>query len=74
MLRFDGNNIAAVRPGTVILFRGVVDSYTRDPYILTFAIQNPKDDIVGLSAARPKRGSLLSRIFRGVGHFFQHLA
>ena len=74
VLRFDGNNVGVIRPGAVIRFRGVIDSYTLDPYVVTFVIQNPKEDIITVNAARPRRGSLLSRIFKGVGRFFQHLA
>lgn len=72
ILKFDGDNIRAVRPGTRIGFRGVADSYTQDPYVLTFVIRNPKSDITGLDIA-PKRG-ILARIFRGLVHAVRRLA
>ena len=34
--------------GTDIQFKGVVDSYTKEPYVLTLNIQEPKTDITGL--------------------------
>lgn len=49
MLRFSENAKGDIPAGTAIRFRGVVDSYTKDPsYVLTFNIQEPKSDIVGL--------------------------
>jgi hypothetical protein len=49
LLKFDQNIKGDIPAGTAIQFRGVVDSYTKDPsYVLTFNIQEPKSDILGL--------------------------
>jgi hypothetical protein len=74
ILRFDASNVGAIRPGTAIRFRGFVDSYTADPYILTFVIQNPKADIVWRNVTNPKHTGTLARVFKGLVHFVQHLA
>jgi tetratricopeptide (TPR) repeat protein len=67
ILKFDDNIKGDIPAGTDIQFKGVVDSYTKDPgYILTLNIQEPKTDIVGLpddvkfvpdAAAKPKPGT-----------------
>ena len=72
ILRFDASHVGAVRPGTVIQFTGVVDSYSVDPYVLTFVIRSPKDDIIGLNASGSRR-NILTRIFRGLGHLVRKL-
>jgi TonB family protein len=74
VLRLDAPNIAAVRPGTPIEFRGVIDSYTRDPYVLTFVIRNPKDDLVWLGSGTQKHRSVLVRVFKGFSRLIGHLA
>ena len=74
ILKFDNDNLRAVRTGTVIRFRGVVDSWSRDPYVLTFVIRNPNEDIAGLDSGRPKHSGLLSRVFKGIFHFMRQLA
>ena len=48
ILKFDDNIKGDIPAGTDIQFKGVVDSYTKDPYMLTLNIQEPKTDIVGL--------------------------
>jgi len=47
-LKFDENIKGDIPAGTAIRFRGVVDSWTASPYVLTLAIQDPKADITGL--------------------------
>lgn len=63
LLKFDDNIKGDVPAGTEVHFKGVVDSYTKDPYVLTMNIQEPKTDITGLpddikfvpdAAAKPK--------------------
>ena len=63
LLKFDDNIKGDIPAGTEIKFKGVVDSYTKDPYVLTMNIQEPKTDITGLpddikfvpdAAAKPK--------------------
>lgn len=65
LLKFDDNIKGDIPAGTEIQFKGVVDSYTKDPYVLTMDIQEPKTDITGLpddikfvpdAAAKPKTG------------------
>jgi len=73
VLRFDASHFGAVRPGTAIQFSGVVDSYTLDPYVLTFVIRNPKDDITGLNAAPKHSGNILARAFKGLFHLVRRL-
>jgi TonB family protein len=73
-LLFDAAKIRAVRPGTTLQFSGVLDSYTTNPSTLTFVIRNPKTDIVWLNNKNPKRGNLLTRAFKGLFHFVEHLA
>jgi hypothetical protein len=73
-LLFDAAKIRAVRPGATLQFRGVLDSYTADPSMLTFVIRNPKTDIVWLNNKNPKRGNILTRVFKGLLHFVEHLA
>lgn len=48
LLKFDDNIKGDIPAGTEIQFKGVVDSYTKDPYVLTMDIQEPKTDITGL--------------------------
>jgi hypothetical protein len=66
LLKFDDNLKGDVPAGTEIAFKGVVDSYTKDPYVLTLNIQEPKTDITGLpddikfvpdAAVKPKPGA-----------------
>jgi hypothetical protein len=73
-LLFDAAKVPAVRPGATLQFRGVIDSYTADPSMLTFVIRNPKTDIVWLNNNNPKRGNILARVFKGLFHFVEHLA
>jgi hypothetical protein len=63
ILKLDDNVKGDIPAGTDIQFKGVVDSYTKDPYVLTMNIQEPKTDITGLpddikfvpdGAAKPK--------------------
>jgi len=65
LLKIDDNIKGDIPAGTEIQFKGVVDSYTKDPYVLTLNVQEPKTDIVGLpddikfvpdAAAKPKPG------------------
>ena len=66
LLKLEDNIKGDIPAGTSIQFKGVVDSYTKDPaYVLTLNIQEPKTDIVGLpegvtfapdAAAKPKPG------------------
>jgi hypothetical protein len=48
LLKFDDNIKGDIPAGTDIQFKGVVDSYTKEPYVLTLNIQEPKTDITGL--------------------------
>lgn len=57
-LKFETPLKGTVDPGTAFKFKGVVDSYQKDPYTLTFTAD--KDDVDGLpaslfAAAPPKR-------------------
>ncbi len=63
LLKFDDNVKGEIPAGTEIKFKGVVDSYTKEPYVLTMNVQEPKTDITGLpddikfvpdAAAKPK--------------------
>jgi TonB family protein len=72
VLRLDAANYAPVRPGTVLRFHGVVDSYTSSPYTLTLVIIDPKEDISGLSTKR--KSNIVARIFKGFVHLVRHLA
>jgi tetratricopeptide (TPR) repeat protein len=49
-LVFDMPLRGTIEPGTEIKFKGVVDSYTKDPYMLTFAMLD-KEDVEGLPAS-----------------------
>ena len=48
LLKFDDNIKGDIPAGTEIKFKGVVDSYAKEPYVLTMNIQEPKTDITGL--------------------------
>jgi hypothetical protein len=49
ILKFEDNIKGDIPAGTELQFKGVVDSYTKDPsYVLTMNIQEPKTDLVGL--------------------------
>jgi hypothetical protein len=48
LLKFDDNVKGEIPAGTEIKFKGVVDSYAKEPYVLTMNIQEPKTDITGL--------------------------
>ncbi|HEY4085235.1 MAG TPA: hypothetical protein VGM43_04815 [Bryobacteraceae bacterium] len=48
ILKFDDAVRGDIPAGAAIQFKGVVDAYTKDPYTLTVAIQDPKTDIAGL--------------------------
>jgi hypothetical protein len=49
ILKFEDNIKGDIPAGTTLEFKGVVDSFTKDPaYVLTLNIQEPKTDIVGL--------------------------
>jgi len=74
ILRFDSNSAAVFRPGTMIRFTGIADSYSQNPYSLTFVIRNPADDIVAMNVKRRTPGRLLTRVFSGFTRFFRHLA
>ena len=63
LLKFDDNIKGEIPAGTDIQLKGVVDAYTKEPYVLTLNIQEPKTDITGLpddikfvpdAAAKPK--------------------
>ena len=68
LLKLDDNVKGEIPAGTEISFKGVVDSYTKDPYALTLNVQEPKTDLVGLpddikfvadgaTPAKPKAGA-----------------
>ncbi len=67
ILKFEDNIKGTIPADTELQFKGVVDSYTKDPsYVLTLNIQEPKTDLVGLpdgvtfvpdAAAKPKPGA-----------------
>ncbi len=49
ILKFEETIKGEIPTGTTIQFKGVVDSYTKDPaYVLTLVIQDPKTDLEGL--------------------------
>lgn len=51
-LRFEkALNAKVIEPGTAIQFKGVVDSFTKEPYMLVLTIADPKADVTGLPAA-----------------------
>jgi hypothetical protein len=41
-------NTKIIQTGADFKFKGVIDSFTKDPYMLTFTITDPKTDISGL--------------------------
>ncbi len=43
-------NVKEIQAGTAFKFKGVVDSYTKQPYMLTLTIDDPKTEIDGLPA------------------------
>ncbi len=67
ILRLDAVNFAAIRPGAELDFRGFPDSWTREPYTMTFVIRNPLTDIVGLHT-KPAHNNLIGRAFKGLFH------
>jgi hypothetical protein len=50
-IKFDEPLKGTVDPGTAFKFKGVIDSYVKDPFMLTFTIDDPKMDIDGLPAS-----------------------
>lgn len=48
LLKFDDTIKGEIPAGTELQFKGVVDSYTKDPYVLALVVQEPKTDLVGL--------------------------
>ena len=48
ILKFDDAIRGNIPAGTALQFRGVVDAYTKNPYTLTIAIEDPKTGIIGL--------------------------
>lgn len=49
LLKFDENIKGDIPAGTAIQFKGIVDSYTKEPaYVLTLVVQDPKTDVTGL--------------------------
>ena len=73
ILRLDAVNFAAIRPGAELDFRGYPDSWTREPYTMTFVIRNPVTDVVGLNT-KPAHKNLIARAFKGLFHVLRHLA
>jgi hypothetical protein len=66
LLKLDDNVKGEIPAGTEISFKGVVDSYAKEPYVLTLNIQEPKTDLAGLpddikfvpdGAPKPKPGA-----------------
>ncbi len=68
LLKFEDTIKGEIPPGTTLQFKGVVDSYTKEPYVLALNVQEPKTDLVGLpdgvtfvpegaAAAKPKAGA-----------------
>ena len=52
-LKFEDNIKGDIPAGTELQFKGVVDSYTKDPsYMLTLNVQEPKTDVVGILDGR----------------------
>ena len=74
ILTFDGDHIGAIRPGTRIQFTGIVDSWTPEPYVLTFVIRDPHNDIVGLTRAGARPHNILARTFKGLLHLLRRIA
>lgn len=62
-LKFEKSvNSKAINVGDALEFKGVVDSFTKEPYMLTLTIDDPKEDIKGLpdnafSAAPAKKAA-----------------
>ena len=50
-IRFDDPLKGTVDPGTAFKFKGVIDSFVKEPFMLTFTIDDPKMDIDGLPAS-----------------------
>jgi len=50
-LKFDSPLKGTVDPGTAFKFKGVIDSFVKDPYMLNLTIDDPKTDIDGLPAS-----------------------
>ncbi len=73
ILRFDAGRIGDARSGAPIQFTGVVESYTLEPYVLTFVIRNPATDVAGLNMA-PRSGNIVSRVFKGLFRAIRRLA
>jgi len=48
ILQFDDVIRGEIPAGAAIRFKGVVAAYTKDPYTLTIAIQEPRTDVAGL--------------------------
>jgi len=48
LLKFEDNIKGDIPAGTALSFKGVVDSYTKEPYVLALNIQEPKTDMSGL--------------------------
>jgi hypothetical protein len=74
ILSFDGSNVRAYRPGALLQFRGVVDGYTQNPYILTFVIRNPERDIVWLNHKAAPHHGIFARVFGGLFRLVRRLA
>ena len=49
ILKFETPLKGTIDPGTAFKFKGVIDSYQKDPYTLTFTAE--KDDVDGLPAS-----------------------
>ncbi len=65
LLKFDNKLRGKIEPGAELQFRGVVDAYRTDGYVLTFTVRNPEQNVIGLNAnfIGTRRGNLLSRLF-----------
>ena len=61
-LRFEkALNAKAIETGASIEFKGVVESFNKDPYMLTLTITDPKEDITGLPATAFGAGAPAAR-------------
>ncbi len=69
VLKFSEKIRGRVSAGTVVQFRGVVQAYRADRYLLTLGVAEPAKDVVGLPMAfGVKRGNLVSRFFGRIFH------
>jgi hypothetical protein len=50
-LKFENDLKGTIDPGTEVSFKGVIESFVKDPYTLTLTIDDPKEDVDGIPAS-----------------------